>query len=296
MRFVPHPFGRQWLIYRANPPALSNLPLTVQSVGCYEMTAGWREGPIRKWFLEIFWTIKGRGSIKAEDQWIRVKTGDVFIYQSGEIHELKAEEGGWHYCWITFDHPDATLWLRGFGLNGRTLKGGQCPVRIFEEVAAQLGRCIPDGERQGSHLAHSLLLNLSSGSVEPRVSSPAIHAKQIIDKSCHDPLVGVSEIADRIGIHRTTLFRLFQQQFGLTPSRYLQNLRMQKALSMLRGTVLPIQEVGRLCGFADPNYFSRSVRRATGMNPREFRRGQKLVAQPGNRAKRQKKKARRRAP
>jgi transcriptional regulator GlxA family with amidase domain len=42
---------------------------------------------------------------------------------------------------------------------------------------------------------------------------------------------------------------------------------------MLRQTPLPVQEIAERCGFSDPNYLARCVRRATGRNPREFRLG-----------------------
>jgi AraC-like DNA-binding protein len=273
MHFYRHPAGKQWLIYRSSRPGLPNLPLTVQSVGCYEMNRGWYEGPIRKWFLEIFWTLSGRGAFKVDGEWIPVRPGDIFIYRPGEYHELKSEAEQWRYGWITFDHADADRWLEGFGLTNRLHQAGECPVELLEEIAEQLLTCLPEGERRAASLAHDLLVNASSGATKSKESSPANHAKKRMDASYADPLFGISEIAKELKIHRTTLFRLFHQQFGLTPSRYLQNLRMQKALSMLRESSEPIQEVGRLCGFRDANYFSRSVRRATGMSPREFRRG-----------------------
>lgn len=273
MHFHSHPQGHQWLTYRANPHGLSNLPLTVKSVGCYKMGRNWHEGPIKKWFLEIFWTVRGRGAFRVDDKWLLVGPGDIFIYRPGEVHELKAESENWSYAWTTFDHVDAPRWIEGFGLTGRVHQGGPAPMDLLEQIAGELLTCLPEGERNAAQLAHALLIKASSGASEVRESSPALHAKQRMDNHYQDPRFGVAEIAHELKIHRTTLFRLFQQQFGLTPSRYLQNLRMQKALSMLRESPESIQEVARLCGFSDPNYFSRSVRRATGVNPRDFRRG-----------------------
>lgn len=241
------------------------------------MNHGWYEGPSQKWFIELFWTIRGKGAFRVDNKWVLVGPGDIFLYQPGEIHELKTASDRWRYGWITFDHIDAPRWLEGFGLNQRIHQGGICPLNLFEEIAEQLQTCLPEGERKAATLAHNLLMNASSSAAEPKESSPARHAKKQMDNHFDNPLFGVMEIAKELKIHRTTLFRLFHQQFGLNPSRYLQNLRMQKALSMLRESAEPVQEVARSCGFSDASYFSRSVRQATGMSPRDFRNGPRPI-------------------
>jgi AraC-like DNA-binding protein len=55
-----------------------------------------------------------------------------------------------------------------------------------------------------------------------------------------------------------------------TPSRWIS---FSAITSDLRRTSESIQEVARLCGFRDPNCFSRSGGKATGTSPREFHRG-----------------------
>jgi AraC-like DNA-binding protein len=269
----PHPQGEQWLAYRASSQSVPNLPLIVRSVGCYDMLRSWSEGPLQKWFLEIFWTSRGKGAFCVDGKWTSCGPGDMFIYRPGEVHELKAESDRWRYCWITFDHVDCMRWLEGFGLVERTYSAGPCPEDLFEQIGDELRNCLPEGERQAAHLAHALLIKASSRAPLPKPSSPATQAKQVMDERFHDPLFDIARISRELKVHRTTLFRLFHRQYGLTPSRYLQNIRLQKALAMLRQTPLPVQEIAERCGFSDPNYLARCVRRATGRNPREFRLG-----------------------
>jgi AraC-like DNA-binding protein len=268
------------MTYRGTPRGIPNLPLTVQSVGCYDFDQTWREGPVRKEFLELFWTSSGQGAFTVGPDSITVGPGDLFIYRPGETHRLQATAEKWRYGWITLDHPDALRWVEGFGLTKRVQSVGPCPEDLLQQIAEQIQLCLPEGERRAAQLTHSLLITASAGPTIPKRSTPSMHAKERMDNHYHNPQFGVSEIADELNIHRTTLFRLFHQQFGLTPSRYLQNLRMQKALSMLKESNESIQDVARLCGYSDPNYFSRSVRRATGSNPRDFRCGQNSKTNP----------------
>ena len=69
------------------------------------------------------------------------------------------------------------------------------------------------------------------------------------------------------------LCRLFRQEMGTTPSKYLANLRLQTAADILRtGNGKSVTEVSRMCGYQDPLYFSRMFKKKFGLSPREYAR------------------------
>lgn len=57
----------------------------------------------------------------------------------------------------------------------------------------------------------------------------------------------------------------------MTPNVYLNRLRVQKAMQMLRHSRLPIAEVARQTGFPDSAYFDRVFRKMTGTRPLAYR-------------------------
>ena len=57
----------------------------------------------------------------------------------------------------------------------------------------------------------------------------------------------------------------------MTPQRYLLDVRIRHASSMLRDSTLNVTEIALRCGFDDSNYFSRIFRKYTGHSPSEFR-------------------------
>ena len=73
------------------------------------------------------------------------------------------------------------------------------------------------------------------------------------------------------GCSRNALIYKFRQQLGITPSRYLWNLRVEKGLTMLRQTGLTIAEISDRCGFKNPFHFSRSIRQIHGVSPKAIR-------------------------
>ncbi|MNJ03440.1 Xylose operon regulatory protein [compost metagenome] len=46
---------------------------------------------------------------------------------------------------------------------------------------------------------------------------------------------------------------------------------MEAAIAMLRTTELPVQEIGRCCGFDSPSYFGKVFREYMSMTPKEYR-------------------------
>ena len=84
--------------------------------------------------------------------------------------------------------------------------------------------------------------------------------------------ININAIADMLKIHRTTLSKAIRKEIRMCPSEYLMKFRVQKALSMLRESTLPISEIGRAVGFPDTSYFSKVIRRTINMSPAMFRK------------------------
>jgi AraC-like DNA-binding protein len=67
------------------------------------------------------------------------------------------------------------------------------------------------------------------------------------------------------------LCRLFRQELNTTPHKYLANLRLETAATMLRQVDgRSVTEIARMCGYSDPLYFSRVFKKRYGVSPREY--------------------------
>ncbi|MBF7954190.1 HTH-type transcriptional activator RhaR [Rahnella victoriana] len=72
---------------------------------------------------------------------------------------------------------------------------------------------------------------------------------------------------------------LFKQHTGMSVTHYLRQLRLCRAMSLLRYGNMTISDVAAECGFDDSNYFSVVFSRACGVSPRDYR--QRFVGQSG---------------
>jgi AraC-like DNA-binding protein len=258
------------MIFRAHGRPLTALPLGVRSAGHFSVDEGWIEKPRKKWFTQLFWTVRGTGEFFRGGQGHVCGPGDIFIYQPGDVHDL-CSQGRWVYRWLTFDHSEAARWLRDLGLGEGVHAAGPCPERLFNDLERALEDCTTEGERAASRLAYALLLAAASATSKVEISPPAIRARELLDRRFANPAWGIANLATEMGLHRSTLLRLFRTAYELSPADYLQNLRIRRALTLLRESPLQIQEVAWRSGFADPNYFARAIRQRTGMSPKELR-------------------------
>ena len=65
--------------------------------------------------------------------------------------------------------------------------------------------------------------------------------------------------------------RLFSDVYGITPNRYLAEVRLGRARTMLITTDEPISLIARRCGFGDPSYFTKLFRERFGEAPKAYR-------------------------
>lgn len=86
-----------------------------------------------------------------------------------------------------------------------------------------------------------------------------------------DHPVTVPDLAARHGISVDTLERAFRAELGVSPGRFLRQLRLQHGRALLEHSGLPVREVAQACGYADQSTFTRAFRGEFGMTPLEVR-------------------------
>lgn len=82
--------------------------------------------------------------------------------------------------------------------------------------------------------------------------------------------INMADVAQQAGVSERQLRNLFTQHLNITPLDYLNQIRVNKAVDLLRNTELSVKEVCFQCGFQSPQYFSRLFKQQTGLTPREI--------------------------
>ena len=87
-----------------------------------------------------------------------------------------------------------------------------------------------------------------------------------------DRQVSLRQIATRIGTSITQLERDFRKVFDMTPSAFLDSLRLDKARALLAEQAMSVASIAHACGYADHSAFSRRFMKQMGTTPTEYRR------------------------
>jgi AraC family transcriptional regulator len=80
------------------------------------------------------------------------------------------------------------------------------------------------------------------------------------------------DLADDVGLHPSTFCRAFKQSTGISPGRYLVQLRVTRAKEMMADRSLTLTRIALDCGFSSSSTFSVAFRRNTGLAPRLYRK------------------------
>ncbi|MBU0714860.1 MAG: AraC family transcriptional regulator [Verrucomicrobia bacterium] len=259
------------ILFRPTPAPAANLPFGARSVGHYLVPADYREHVAVKHFVQVFWGIAGTGALVINGVERKLRPRQIAVYFPNMRHEIYALGAEWEYCWWTMDGSLAASVTTAFGLVADVYDAGDAPLALLRRLENTIRNQSQAAERQASAIAYQLLTLAVSGRRTESADHQVSEAIRIIHSEWNQSQLCVKQLADRLHLHRSSLSRRFEKAVGIPPVAYLVRLRVQNALSMLKQTEKPITEVAELCGYNDPNYFSRLMRRYTGFSPRRFR-------------------------
>lgn len=108
--------------------------------------------------------------------------------------------------------------------------------------------------------------------------SRSTQQKQLVDQAvayitAHYMKEGLSlqDVADQVHLSTSYFSMIFKKATGTTFSDFLQDVRMKKAVELLRREEMKTYEVASRVGYANPRHFSVLFKRYTGKTPSEFK-------------------------
>ena len=104
-----------------------------------------------------------------------------------------------------------------------------------------------------------------------RGSSYSEHAIYYIRNHIAEP-IQVESIARYVGLNRTYFCKVFKEQTGLSPLKYIQNFRLTKAQHLLEASLLPVETIAYSCGYQCPESLIRIFHKKYGISPAAYRK------------------------
>lgn len=158
---------------------------------------------------------------------------------------------------------------------------------VIEEIARALAHEVGDtGQQRQAHMDAMTQLIVTrilrqqqgapQGGLDTYRGGLAPAALQSVQAYIEDQLaekISVAQLAQLVNLSPYHFSRAFRQSTGCSPYQYLFQRRIERAKVLLKGTTLPVGDIGFQCGFPGHAHFSTSFRKATGVSPYAYRSG-----------------------
>ena len=93
----------------------------------------------------------------------------------------------------------------------------------------------------------------------------------LVEESLRRQLL-MGDIARAVNLSPGRLAHLFKSEMGVSPQRYLNNIRLEKARECLEDGVLSVKEIASEVGIRNVSRFCRSFKSRYGATPKEYRK------------------------
>jgi transcriptional regulator GlxA family with amidase domain len=204
----------------------------------------------------------------------------MFCVWPGIEHDFYEDRGDpWHFYWTRLEGEGAEALARSLGFSETCQVGRprepERAIRCFQSLFEYYAR----RDRGDPFRAMALLFDFVSAC---RSSAPVqsendtgrrlLGEARALLESLLDTGINVGGLAERLHVSRQALLAAFQNELGLTPTRYIQSTRLERAKELLATTRLKVSAVAHACGYGHTKYFHRRFRELTGQTPGSWRR------------------------
>lgn len=246
-------------------------------------------GPHKHLRLEINHVKKGNCMMHLDNESINFVEGDTMIILSNVNHVFEAGSGGTTLMQLEF-LPEI---FSGFDLNfSGCIDGiGLGSISPFSEenklikIVNNIGimrvvqRIVNELEGKNSYYQYLvvmyyaellvLIYRYMSENYLPICQNDALKRAISFIRFNYHKDISINDVAIQADISERYLRSLFSQYLNISPLDYLNQIRINKSIELLRNTELSVKEICFQCGFQSPQYFSRIFKQQTGISPRE---------------------------
>lgn len=239
--------------------------------------------------LELILVLRGTGSVTVQRDTFCVQTGDVLLFNSGEIHELHCVEG-----MLLLVMQISRSFCKRYFPQLRNLKFRATNIGSFyseAELDALRGKFLEAYQYYIDHSTGAIFCSMANinwifGSIvssvpyqildQVQISNNAKYEKRIrnllayLEEHFREP-IRLQDLAEAEDITECHLSHFFRDHLHITFQEYLCHLRIEAAMYLLKTTDLSVTTIAYECGFSDPKYLKQGFTRILNTTPQQWR-------------------------
>lgn len=161
--------------------------------------------------------------------------------------------------------PAASSPLVNAVLRAHGLTGPAADTHFYEEAVLHMLKLLPTAPQVDEHTQ-------TAAQTTPSAERDALVVKQACAYMEQNltARITLEDLCRHTGVSKSTLLRAFARERGITPYRYLESARVERAKLLLRSGSSPAR-AALATGFTDQSHLTNLFRRLTGLTPGEYR-------------------------
>ncbi|MFP3766559.1 AraC family transcriptional regulator [Streptococcus sp. TATVAM-FAB35] len=264
----------------------NNFDLNVDHYGAEICAKNYSFGPTVRDNYVLHFIVDGKGKLTIDGITTQLKTGDMFILPKGKVAFYQADgEHPWTYLWVGFSGSKAENILSKTQLLDHYFCHSTLESKVLDQIVklTQFRDQKLDDVTELQLIAelYKLLAFLMEELPSKSMSDSNIliqnyikQTKKIIHTQ-YSKTLKVSQIAKKLNLNRSYLYKIFKEETGYSIKDYLGQIRMEKSADLLINTTFHISEVANAVGFPDALAFSKAFKKHFGQSPSNYRKALK---------------------
>ncbi|MDF2834779.1 MAG: hypothetical protein K0Q63_419 [Paenibacillus sp.] len=257
------------------------------------------------WDYELLYVKQGTLEVEIGEEKLRASDGDVLLFKPRQAHIIRVPERGpvrqphLHFDLhelpdsaevpVSFKHekdmsPEEIGWFRDDLLSGPELRLGSLirlqSVHPFEELLFRIIRefemRLPFYRIRVKSLLLELLVCLLRDAQSPPLAGTGGGDVRLEDVQLYlsenaGRELALGELAAQFHMNKHDLIRRFKSAYGITPIQFHQQMRIERARSLLKHSRLSVQDISDTLGYPSIHAFSRAFKNKEGRSPSAYR-------------------------
>ena len=282
---------------------LKSLNLDLLNVGYAKLNTLWNYDDVISPFIRLYYITTGNAMVYHNNKIIELKPNYIYLIPSYTFSRYKCDEYHEQYYISCMEEFKNGYSIFNFSSFTYELKATQMDLYYFKRLLElnpnrKLSNYNPkvydnrptlmDFEKKNEELSlsaymetHAILKILLSRFIgESNSQSTKNNLKKEFGKvlnhihtNLHEPL-SVKYLANLCHLNSDYFSRIFKENFGMRPIKYIQSKRVERAQQLLLTTNYSLKQIAEKVGLENPSYFTRIFKYHTGNTPRNFRREQ----------------------
>ncbi len=219
----------------------------------------------------VFWDESGVYAVP-EGQGFLVEINDPRTGYRGEPNETRP----WEFLAFEFTGLSATALVRDLLAQYGAIFALSPQAPILQRLLSYESKnysVVHPHSMDGAEMVIELLLALVASArakEEPDAARDLVKRAMQMIEDHNQSVFTVTELAERLGVSRERLARVFRRQLNLSPHQMIQQQKIRRACFLLKDTGLPLKQIAANLGYTDYTNFIRAFRQVMRMTPHEF--------------------------